>query len=229
MSTIPSGIKTGWWSFELPQYRPHPTPSTYSLFAYEDLPPIHEKLDGDFQWLKSLPTQVRSLAEGCYSDGSKPDLNKLSTIVTPLSVDVPKPFTTFIQSTELHARIRSCTDCYLDVADYAVKTKGAMGGHLVHFLSDSQWCGHWYIHLDNSGQECVIASFNAYGYEFESTDARDEIDLTREGVWYCAPTFSEFMYRFWLENEIWHALAWDKRPLTAIGQAYVDHYLNLAK
>jgi hypothetical protein len=88
LSTIPSGIKMGWWSFELPQYRPHPRPSTYTLFAYEDLPPIHEKLDDDFQWLKSQSAKVRSLAEGRYSDGSKPDLNKLSAIVTSLSIAV---------------------------------------------------------------------------------------------------------------------------------------------
>jgi hypothetical protein len=229
MSTIPSGIKTGWWSFELPQYRPHPTPSTYSLFAYEDLPPIRERLDGDFQWLKSQPAKVRSLTEGCYSDGSKPDLTKLSAIVTPLSVNVPESFMTFIQSPDLHARIRSCTDCYLDVADYAVKTKEITDGYLIHFLSDSQWCVHWYIHLNSSGQECVIASLNAYGFEFEDLRTKDETDLTREDVWFCAPTFIEFIYRFWLENEIWFALAWDKRPLTALEQVYVDHYLKLAK
>ena len=165
MSTIPSGIKTGWWSFELPQYRPHPEPSTYSLFSYEDLPPIHEKLDSGFQWLKSQPAKARSLTEGCYSDGSKPDLNKLSTIAAQPGIDVPKPFTAFIQSAELHERVRSCTDCYLDVADHAMKTKGITDGYLI----------------------------------------------------------------FWLENEIWYALVWDKRPLTTIEQAYVNHYLKPAK
>ena len=229
MSTVPLGIKTGWWSFELPQYRPHPTKSTYSLFAYEDLPPIHEKPDSDFQWLKSQPTKVRSLGEGCYSDGSKPDLTKLSTIVTSVDVHAPASFLTFIQSLDLHERIRSCTDCYLDVADHAVKTTGATSGYLIHFLSDSQWCMHWYLHLDYSGQECVIASPNAYGFEFEDTDARDEIDLAREDVCFCAPTFIEFIYRFWLENEIWYALAWDKRPFTPLEKVYVDHYLKPAK
>ena len=229
MSAIPSGIKTGWWSFELPQSRPHPEPSTYSLFSYEDLPPIHEKLDSGFQWLKSQPAKVRSLTEGRYSDGGKPDLNKLSTIVAPLGMDVPKPFTAFIQSTELHERIRSCTDCYLDVADHAVKTKGITDGYLIHFLSDSQWCGHWYIHIDYSGKEFVIAALNAYGFESGDSEAKDEIDLAKEDAWFCAPTFLEFIYRFWLENEIWYALAWDKRPLTTIEQAYVNHYLKRAK
>ncbi len=229
MSTISSGIRTGWWSFELPRYRPHPTPSTYSLFAYEDLPPIWEKLDDGFQWLKSQPAKVRSLTEGCYSDGSKPDLTKLSAIVRRCSVNIPASFTTFIQSPDLHERIRSCTDCYLDVADHAVKTKGTTDGYLIHFLSDSQWCVHWYIHLDSSGQECVITSLNAYGFEFEDSLASYDIDLVQEDVWFSAPSFSEFIYRFWLENEIWYALASDKRPLMALEQMYVDHYLKLAK
>ncbi len=229
MNTIPSGLKTCWWSFDLPEYRPHPKPTTYSLFSYEDLPPIVQKLGTRFQWLKSQPIKSPSLAEGHYNDGSKPDLNKLSTIARKLGVDIPKPFAAFMKSPKLHEKIRSCTDCYLDVADLAVKTKGATEGYLIHFLSDSQWCGHWYIHVDQMGKEFVIASLNAYGFEHEDSDRRDEIDLAKENVWFCAPSFIEFIYRFWLENEIWYALAFDKRPLTIIEQAYVNHYLNLTK
>ena len=76
-------MRTGWWSFELPQYRPHPKRSTYSLFSYEDLPPIRQTPDSDFRWLKSQPVKERSLAQGRYADGSKPDLNKLSAILAP--------------------------------------------------------------------------------------------------------------------------------------------------
>jgi hypothetical protein len=112
----------------------------------------------------------------------------------------------------------------LDVADYAVKTKGASEGHLIHFLSDSQWCVHWYIHIDCLGKEFVVATPDAYGFEFESPGENVAIDLAKEDTRFCASTFTEFIYRFWLENEIWFALARDKRPLTAIEQAYVDHY-----
>jgi|SRR5688572_9607327 len=136
-------MKTSWCSFELPKYRPHPEHSTYSLFSYEDLPPLQKYLDNNFQWLKLQPVKENSLAEGCYSDGSKPDLGKLSGIVKQIDIELPKPFLTFLESPELHSRVRSCTDCYLDVADRAVKTKGDTNGYLIHFLSDSQWCVHW--------------------------------------------------------------------------------------
>lgn len=223
MSTVPSGLKTGWWSFQLPKYRPHPKFGTYSLFSYQDLPPIREKLDDDFRWLESQPTKKHSLIEGCYGDGSKPDLSKLALITAQLDVAVPQALLTFINSINLHEKIRSCTDCYLDVADYAVKTKGAVEGYLIHFLSDSQWCGHWYVHVDHSGRHFVVVSLDAYG--FAHTGEAVEIDLAKEEVWFCAPTLTEFIYRFWLENEIWFALMVDKRPLSRTEQEYVDHYL----
>jgi len=31
-------------------------------------------------------------------------------------------------------------------------------------------------------------------------------------------------YRLWIENEIWFALAYDKRPLTPLELEYVNHY-----
>ncbi len=236
MKTIPSRIKAGWWSFELPKYRPEPEPSTYSLFAYEDLPPIQEKLDDDFQWLKSQPVKQDSLAEGANSDGSKPDLGKLSKIDAQLDVELPKSFTTFIESAGLHQRIRSCTDCYLDVADRAIRTTGGHKGFLIHFLSDSQWCLHWYIHVDYSGDHFTAVSPNAYGFTFEDTDMdsdapyrKNEIELEQEDIWGCAPTFTEFIYRFWLENEIWFALASNNQSLTAVQQLYVNHYIKAAK
>jgi len=223
---IPSGIKTGWWSFELPQYRPQ-TAVTYSLFSYNNLPPLPEEPKGDFLWLLSQPDKERSLTEGGYNDGSKPDLNKLSEIASQAGIALPKSFTTFIQSAELQGKIRSCTDCYLDVGDFAVKTAGGTSGFLIHFLSDSQWCLHWSLYIDASGGEFVLASLEAYGFAFGEPEIKHTIDLAQEEIWYCAPTFSEFIYRFWLENEIWYALAWDKRPLTKTEQAYVDHYRKL--
>lgn len=42
---------------------------------------------------------------------------------------------------------------------------------------------------------------------------------------YCAPSFSDFLYRFWIENEIWYALEdQPRRPLNALELEYVGHY-----
>ena len=44
----------------------------------------------------------------------------------------------------------------------------------------------------------------------------EHVDLSGLDFAYCAPSFSEFLYRFWIENEIWFALEDDasRRPLT---------------
>jgi hypothetical protein len=40
----------------------------------------------------------------------------------------------------------------------------------------------------------------------------------------CVASFSEFLYRFWIENEIWFALALEKWPLTSEQEGYANHY-----
>jgi len=223
-------MKTGWWSFELPGYRPHPDAfATYTLFSYEDLPPILEKPDNDFEWLKSQATKEHSLFKNCYPDGSKPDLSKLARIVSDARINLPESFIIFMNSIELQKRVRSCTDCYLDVADYAVRTKGSMAGYLIHFLSDSQWVGHWYIHVDHRGNHSIVTSLNPYGFHLEEESTSREIDMQEEEFWLCAPSFTEFIYRFWLENEIWFALAEEERPLNKTEQVYVDKYAREAE
>ncbi len=225
MQTIPLGTKKGWWSIELPGYRPHLRGfSTYSPFSYEGLPPIREELDGNFDWLRKYPPQPYSMAEGGYAYGNALDLNKLSAIVATLDAPIPSPFLTFLHSVELHQRIRSCTDCYLEVADFAIRTIGEPQGYLIHFLSDSQMVLHWYLYVDAVGGQFIVVSGNAYGFRDHEWSTIEGVDLAKEDAWYCSPTFVEFIYRFWIENEIWVGLKVDKRPLTPMEQAYVDHY-----
>jgi hypothetical protein len=226
-------MKKGWFAFHLPGYREHPTPGTYSMFSYEGLPPVQPSLLEDFRWLESMPAIDGSLAEGTYPDGSKPDLGKLLNIVGHLGITLPRSFSTFIKSIDLQRRIQSCTDCYLDVADRTVKTRGPLDGYLVHFLSDSQWCCHWYLHVSLSGEHFVAVSEDPYGFNIPDAEGddiptcrRDEIDLEREQIWFCSPSFMEFIYRFWLENEIWFA-GFEARPLTEEQRLYVGHYLKL--
>jgi hypothetical protein len=43
-------------------------------------------------------------------------------------------------------------------------------------------------------------------------------DVFSETLW-CAGTFTEFLYRFWVENTIWYSLN-DGIPLTSIQEEY---------
>ncbi|MBL8166836.1 MAG: hypothetical protein JNJ50_01695 [Acidobacteria bacterium] len=234
MNEIVAEVKRGWIAHDLPRYRDHPQPATYSLFSYDDLPDIQITSETDWQWLDSSPNQEGSLAESGYSDGSKPDLGKLSKIAAQVGFQLPISFEQFISTPAWHQKIRSCTDCYLDLADRAIKVIDADDGYLIHFLSDSQWCCHWYILVKASGDHDIYTSFDAYGFNVEeasdddddeyATCRKDAIKLMDEPLWFCAATFTEFIYRFWLENEIWFALSFDEQPLTAEQKTYLAHY-----
>jgi len=227
-------LKTGWWCFELPGYRPHAEIATYSLFSYEDLPPIDAPTDPSFTWLRTQPAYEHSLADGCYTDGTAPDLVKpWSTLLTQLTHDLPASFTTFIQTPELHQRICSCTECYLELPDFIVPTSYPKNGILIHFLSDQQWILHWYLYVDPLDNNWVFVSPKAFGFQWfdftEEGNAADNqlsaaINLHDEPIWLCAPTFTDFIYRYWLENELWFTLIRKKLTLTPVQQAYVEHY-----
>ena len=132
---------------------------------------------------------------------------------------------------ELQSRVRSCTDCYLDPGERIVETIGSIPGHLVHFLSDSQSCSHWYLHILPEGDSAVLASPDLYSLKVENSDwienpscRLERIDLSGLEFAYCAPSFSEFLYRFWIENEIWFALVDKPRSFNALELDYVGHY-----
>lgn len=220
-------LPRGWYAFDLPGYRDHTRFATYSLFDFEALPPIDDLLDDDFRRLAAEPPKGEdSLAD---FDRPRPLAEELADVTAGLDVALPAGFTRFMESGDLQRRVRSCTACFLMAPEFVVETTGPEPGHLVHFLSDQQWCAHWHLHVNRSGGSFVVASWRAYGIDRDDEGGGGEpgrpVDLeSEEHVWLCARSFPEFMYRFFLENEIWFALRAEKRPLTPREQAYVDHY-----
>ncbi len=227
MRRITEVLPRGWWSIELPGYRDHPQMSTYSLFSYAHLPPIPEPLDDAFSWLEGEPVEERNLAENTCAFESEFSLAEIAQVLDQSSIQLPALFVTFAESVSLHRRIRSCTDCYLQLPDYPAKVHaGDDYGFLINFLSDSQWCLHWYLYLNPAGEHLVLVSPQAYGFRSDEEVALQQtvVNLEDEPIWICAPSLNEFIYRFWIENEIWYALAWDERPLTEREQTYAEHY-----
>jgi hypothetical protein len=121
--------------------------------------------------------------------------------------------------------VRSCTACYLDLGDIAVDVAGE--GWLIHFLSDQQWALHWLLYAGSDGSEAVVVTDSPFGFE----DAEPRISsaaVVDGGV--CAPSFSEFLYRFWIENEIWFRVVEPdpgeppEPPLTDEQRRYAEHY-----
>ena len=227
-------MKKGWFAFDLPGYREYPVATTYGMFPYDELPLV-TGLPDDFSWLAQAHAHEGSLADRFPLNDFKCDLEKdFASVTCRLETSLPPAFTSFMHSLEFQSKVRSCTDCYLSMADRAIRTRGATEGYLIHFLSDSQFCSHWYLHVNSLGDHFVAVSPAPYCYNDSDPQSptyptcnKEELDLDEEPIWFCSATFTEFVYRFWLENEIWYALQLERRPLTDEEQAYVSHYKSI--
>ncbi len=77
---------------------------------------------------------------------------------------------------ELIRRIRSNTDCYFELGDTIEEIPNTNGLHFIHFLSDAQYCGFWYLCLDRNGNNFVVTSGNLYGHTEEGYEMFREND-----------------------------------------------------
>jgi hypothetical protein len=125
----------------------------------------------------------------------------------------------FFRSPELQKRIRSCTDCFLDLSPACIPSPLA-DGFLLRFLADSQGCIFWYLYLlPGTIDHCVVASPDFYGAQAEQWQETPDPDQ----IIFCEESLERFLCRFWLENEIWYC-GYEKRPLFAEGRQYLDSY-----
>jgi hypothetical protein len=71
----------------------------------------------------------------------------------------------------------------------------------------------------------VIATGIPYGFEGEApaTLGANPDPAEELATMVVAESFNEFIYRFWIENEIWFALN-DGKPLTDEQRRYAEHY-----
>ena len=217
-----------WLSIGLPGFEKL---STYQGYPLEIMPGIPIALDEDLLWL--VQHGHPHPAQGMDQWNSHAKLLPAAMAIDLASrqnVGLPVSFRRFMTSPDLQARVRSCTDCYLDPGQRIVETVGSLPGHLIHFLSDSQSCAHWYLHVLQNGDSAVLEADDLYGYEIENSDwienpacRLERVNIEQLDFRFCSSSFSEFLFRFWIENEIWFALKWDdtRRPLTNLERAYL--------
>jgi hypothetical protein len=223
-----SDLPHAWVHVQLAGIRAAGPHVTYEGSSCEDLPPIPIELDDACQWLIRHGTEHEEALDKYERDLQPSNVEKLAA---ERNLELPQSFRRFMTSPQLQRRVRSCTACYLDPGERVVDTTGTMAGHLIHFLSDQQSCMHWYLHLAEDGQAAVLTSPYLYCYYIDDpewpgypTIALEKIDLRELEFSYCASSFSEFLYRFWIENEIWYAIEYDNRPLKPLELQYVNHY-----
>lgn len=225
MAALPS-LPRAWWSTDLPGYREHPKPfATYSVFPYSELPAIERPLDPELEWLLSQTKVQGSLGldRGDPMPERAANRAQLTALMSGTTIELPPAFKTFISEPEPRLRVRSATLCYLDLAEFPVEVAG--GGSLIHFLSDQQWILHWLLYVGADGSEAVLVSETALGFEADERRLA-RFDPATDDASVCAESFSEFLYRFWIENEIYfRALRNAERsPFTAEQLRYAEHY-----
>lgn len=225
-------LRRRWRSIELPGFRDHPSKySTYSDFEFADLPPIEHQLGDDLEWLRAQRPVDDSLAATSAHDpkpAREATSEELDALLVAPHLPLPGSFETFVRAQEHRSRIRSATACYLDLADHPIPALD--GGLLIHFLSDQQWALHWLLYVGPRNSEAVVVTEVPLGFEADDGSPREfpsEFDPASADVAVCAETFSEFLYRFWIENEIWFRLTasnGDVSALTPEQAGYAEHY-----
>jgi hypothetical protein len=216
-------FRRGWYAFDLGQYRP--CDGTYCLSPYEDLPPVPAP-DESLAWLGPLDERTdqqmqihrdRQVASG--------KLDQIVASAQRLDLTLPPSFLRLMGSTELQNRIPSCTACYFSLSDDIIPCPGSEQGYILRFLNDQQEVLLWYLYLTPTGEQRVLVSpFMLDEVEKNGPMNEQSRQAVSDNTFECAPTFAEFIYRFWLENVIWFKLEEQSAPLTADEQTYVTHY-----
>ncbi len=204
---------SGWYGQGLGEFRPGDT--TYNFYSPEEVPPILVPLTGSFQWLRAAPKHSQSIAAN-----PKRIAAALDRLLTASPTGLPQEFVKFFRSPSLWLRIQSCTDCGLNLDSTAVGIRDGYGT-LIRFLSDSQGCKTWHLHTSPCGtRHSVVATYRYTGSEYAHLP--DGLPHPKD-ITTCAGSFEEFVYRFWLENELWFALD-DMGNVPVGGAEYLAFY-----
>ncbi|MEX1232340.1 MAG: hypothetical protein WEB58_18995 [Planctomycetaceae bacterium] len=224
------GFPPIWVGSDLSDYRT--ADGTYDRYPLSSLPPTpDDEFNGDFQWLLSQPSPMdydRRFQEFWTNydalekwKAEAPDRkSSLLCEAVDRNIKIPDAFFNFMDDIDLVARLRSPTDCYFDYPATVIPYPTAHCGHFIHFWSDSQHCCMWYLYIDPQ-QNCVVVASGAF-LEEPHDDAFWQNE--REQIVYCAPSFESFIWRLWIENEIWFRLVERDQPLTSEMKQYLHFY-----
>jgi hypothetical protein len=218
-------LPRAWWFPGLPGYRPDSQRATYVRHALDEQPGVPHR--EDLNWLED---EAEKAEWSITNEDSAPVrvLTAQGIEVVAAGLPVPPSLQLLAERPELQRRIRSATACFLDLGDFAAATT-IEGGCLVHVLSDQQWVRHWMLYLDGAGSEAVLTSAEPIGFDLPADwpppprvipIGTGEIELE-----VCADSFAEFLYRFWIENEIYFATR-QNQALSPAAAAYAARLLH---
>ncbi|MBY0460196.1 MAG: TIGR02996 domain-containing protein [Gemmataceae bacterium] len=237
MRANPTPFPSAWKNFGLGSLRA--APGTYGTWLYESVPRLPlDELRGEFQYLGLAP----ALSEADErAERHRQSLDQMLAASAQHGVRLPESFVRFMGTRTWHSSIRSVTGCYFTLPDSYSPVRHCLTGEGVHFhfYADSQSCVLWDLYVHPSGAHCVIARWLDYfdpdppEWDDEEPDEK-EPPYTGPRAWFVAPSFEAFVYRVWIENQIWYIEHADffrqqgQTPplITPQIQAYMDHYRN---
>jgi hypothetical protein len=231
-----SPFPPGWWSFDLGSARP--CDGTYQLYPIQTLPPVDEELfEGDLDWLLQEAgaaglqetaefeeggpvAHIRALEEA--EKKAEARVAQLASALGRHQITLPAAFVRFMSDPGMQRVVPSCTACEWDLSEAPVASRVVPGAFTIRFLRDQQDCLFWYLHIGPDHSEILVSPI-----PFD--DPR--LDVTRDQVlgatWVCAPHFEHFVYRFWIENELWETLQERDPHFSPAQRAYLAHYEQL--
>ncbi|MGW4378771.1 hypothetical protein [Kitasatospora sp. NPDC004531] len=204
-----------WCNTDLGEYRD--CAATYEWYPYDSVPPLDSaRFTGSFDWLGGPSGRSSALAD---------EVEILDAAVRRLGLALPADFLAYHRDERLALSLDavSPTACWQNFS-MPVPSPVEPGAYLVRFLNDQQDCVMWYLYLRPGGESFVVHSWKDLEGEWE--------DEPEEGVGgpigWCAPSFEEFAYRYWIEGRI--ALAgYRGEPLDDPQLlSYVEHYSEQA-
>ncbi len=224
-------LPEGWWWSGLPGLE---AAGTYQLIPLERLPKIRPESIRSWDWIPDVASPL------AWSIGDSDDAEAFLRAASAADVLVSERFRSFISTPRLRWAIRSGTGCWwslgrgrgvpvrAEIAN-ALGFEGpsehlalmayvpGVGRHVVRFLTDQQDSLFWFLMLGDDDGAVLVSG----------RDLMEEPAATADDVWKVATTFQEFIYRFWIENEISFRTE-EGVPLSEEQQAYLSEAIRLA-
>jgi hypothetical protein len=221
----PLPFRTVWVATDLGDFRP--CDSTYCRYDGLTLPSLPQHLfNGTYSWLRRHPSPLEydkrfagawGNDAAVWNDGAERNRTLLLSAASACGITLPDAFMRFLFDRSLVTMLRSPTDCYFHRPVSVIESAGSVPGHFVHFLSDSQNCYEWYLFIDSKGNHCVVATWEMLN---EPSLPATFWDNRRDEIVACADSFEAFIYRLWIENEIWFRDYKKDQPFTEEMRAY---------
>lgn len=193
--------------------------ATYVQYAVDELPlaPIDV---ASLEWLRHAARHPEDYMASAFEHATR-DISRQSVAdLLGGRATVPHDLAQFLGGDGLRDRLRSATDCYFDLGDSVVAVDG---GHLLHLISDSQWVFHWLLYLGEDGSSAVVGTSFPAGFDLDPDDAA----FWQQEDWgyvLVADTFAEFIWRWWMDNEIFYRAVVEKTDVSVKQRAYVEQY-----